>query len=220
MSPSAIALWFALMDTANRAGWPRDFSIAISTLRSKTRYGKDAIYAARNQLKQKGRIDFRERKGNLSTVYQIISFASDYQTQQPPYTGRVSEYQTQIPTQHPTQLPTQYPTQLPNNNKLNKTKLFCDGDADDARACAEEITPSWLFVQYFGREPVPAEERQCAMWLDMRNADIVEHAFNQACLADVKNLAYVRGILENFRGRGVEDMGDVAEDDMRRTARR
>lgn len=120
MGPSAIALWHALMATANKARWPRDFSVAISTLRSKTGISKDALYTARNQLKQKGRIDYRERKGNQSTVYRIIPFASEKQTQQAQAPPPVSEYQTQTPTQSTTQSSTQTPTQTPNSHKQNK----------------------------------------------------------------------------------------------------
>lgn len=108
------------MATANKARWPRDFSVAISTLRSKTGISKDALYTARNQLKQKGRIEYRERKGNQSTVYRIIPFASEKPMQQAQAPPAVSEFQTQTPTQTPTQSSTQTPTQTPNNHKQNK----------------------------------------------------------------------------------------------------
>lgn len=121
MNASAIALWHALMSVANKTRWSKDFSVAISTLRSKTGIGKDALYIARNQLKQKGRIDYRERKGNQSTIYQIIAFASEKQTQSTGLFFGASDIPTQTPIQPPTQTPTQPPTQTPNNSKQNET---------------------------------------------------------------------------------------------------
>ena len=81
LTPNAIALWHALMATANKAHWPGDFSVAISTLLSKTGMGKDAVYSARNLLRQKGRIDFQEKKGRGATAYILIPFVPDKPTQ-------------------------------------------------------------------------------------------------------------------------------------------
>ncbi len=81
MPYSAIVLWHALMQTSNRAGWPSEFAVAISTLSAKTGLKKDAIIRARNRLQQAGRIDFRSRDGNQSAIYTIIPFASETTTQ-------------------------------------------------------------------------------------------------------------------------------------------
>jgi hypothetical protein len=71
---SAISLWHALVHIANKAGWPEEFAVAISTLESKTGLKKDAIIRARNRLRQVGRINFRSRTGRQSAIYQVISF--------------------------------------------------------------------------------------------------------------------------------------------------
>ena len=215
MSPSAIALWFVLMQTANRAGWPRNFIIKRSTLESKMGCGKSAIYAARNLLRQKKRIDFKERKGSQSTVFRIIPFAAEKQTQILSTEEFVSENPTQTETQPKTQMQT-LPYNIINKTKLNKTDTTTP---TAARAGAEEITPSWLFSQYFGREPVPAEKQRCDMWLESWDAELVEHAFFRACDMGQGNLAYVSGILQDYRRQGITDMGGVAEDDMRHDAR-
>ncbi len=206
MSPSAIALWHALMSIDNKARWPRDFSVAISTLRSKTGIGKDAIYTARNQLKQKGRIAYRERKGNQSTLYHIISFASGLQTQ--------------TPTQTPTQVPMQTPTQTPNNNKPNQTKpnQTNNDDVDDGAFARDEtgklLTPGILFTECFQQTPSTIEIKHCLQLLKMNDPDLVEFAFERAAEIGQKNLAYVRGILNRLHNRGIKDMGDMADYDM------
>lgn len=230
LGTSAIALWFALMDTANRAGWPRDFSVAISTLRSKTGMSKDAIYRARNQLQQKERLCYKERKGNLSTIYQLIPFeeekshqfstgfftnVSTNNQQNFPQVELAAEFQTQSATQTATQSATQTATQTATNNRLEKKREYNGGDGG-ARAGAEEINPSNLFSRYFGREPLPAETQQCEFWLTSRDPELVEHAFFRACTADKKNLGYVSGVLEKLWIRGITDMGGLAEYDISR----
>lgn len=73
LSSSAIALWFALMHINNKAAWTAEFTVAVSVLSVKTGLSERTISNARNELKQKGYIDFRSRKGNQSAVYKIFS---------------------------------------------------------------------------------------------------------------------------------------------------
>lgn len=107
VSDSAITLWYALMHINNKSGWKGEFTVAISTLMGKTSLSKSSVIRARNQLKQLGRIDFKERKGNQSCAYSLIAFHTD----------------TQSVTQCDTQSVTQSVTQTDTINKLNKTKL-------------------------------------------------------------------------------------------------
>lgn len=73
LSTSAIALWHALMHINNKAGWVAEFGVAVSVLCIKTGLAERTIGNARNELKQKGRIDWKTRKGNQSAVYKMIS---------------------------------------------------------------------------------------------------------------------------------------------------
>jgi DnaD/phage-associated family protein len=79
LTDSAIVLWHALMHTCNRAGWPDEFTVAISTLSNKTGLKKDAINRARHRLQQTGRIDFQSRTGQQSAIYKIIPLYIDAQ---------------------------------------------------------------------------------------------------------------------------------------------
>lgn len=111
VSDSVITLWHALMHINNKAGWNMEFTVAISTLQVKTSLSKSSIIRARNVLKQLGRIDFRERKGNQSCAYKILAFHSDTQNESQPDTEFVTQADTQTVTQTDT------------INKLNYTKL-------------------------------------------------------------------------------------------------
>jgi len=71
---SAIALWHGLMHIANKTGWEQKFTVAISTLESKTGFKRSELNQARNILTQKGRIKWRQRGGNLCAEYELIGF--------------------------------------------------------------------------------------------------------------------------------------------------
>ncbi|MBD8013859.1 DnaD domain protein [Planococcus wigleyi] len=75
LSTSAIALWHALVHVNNKAGWCKEFSVAISVLRVKSGLSEKSVTNARNELKQKGYLDFRSRKGNQSALYQLIDLS-------------------------------------------------------------------------------------------------------------------------------------------------
>lgn len=72
LSTSSIVLWHALMHINNKAGWAKEFTVATSVLSVKTGLSDRTIRNARNELKQKGRIDWKSRSGNKSAIYTII----------------------------------------------------------------------------------------------------------------------------------------------------
>ncbi|AND84241.1 hypothetical protein GTH52_07215 [Clostridium tyrobutyricum] len=74
LSTSAVALWYALMHINNKAAWVETFTVAESVLSIKTGLSGRGVRNARNELKQKGRIDFRSRVGGRAPIYTIISF--------------------------------------------------------------------------------------------------------------------------------------------------
>ena len=74
ITPNEIALWYALVRIFNKLGNPEELSIPISTLIPKCKLSRNSIYKSRNRLKQLGLIDFKDRKGNQSSVYRTIKF--------------------------------------------------------------------------------------------------------------------------------------------------
>ena len=58
---SAIVLWHGLMHIANKTGWQDTFTVAIQVLMIKTGLNKQAVLKARNELKEKGLIDFKSK---------------------------------------------------------------------------------------------------------------------------------------------------------------
>lgn len=72
---SAIALWHGLMHINNKARWDQRFTVAISTIESKTGFKRSELFEARNILEQKGRLKWKQRGGNLCAEYELIFFS-------------------------------------------------------------------------------------------------------------------------------------------------
>lgn len=110
MTSNAIALWMALMKISNDAGWKKTFNASNSMLMVKTGgLSIPAIHRARNLLQQQGRINFRARKGNLSSEYTIIPFAERKVKQTDQQMYQQSDQQSDSkPTSKCTSTPTTY----------------------------------------------------------------------------------------------------------------
>ena len=72
LSVSAVALWHALMHINNKSRWIEEFAVATSVLCAKTGLSERTIRNARNELKQRGRLDWKTRGGNKSATYILI----------------------------------------------------------------------------------------------------------------------------------------------------
>lgn len=225
----AQALWHTLMHLNNKCAvkidgqwlWRVEFTIANGTLESILKFSRTQLDRMRNALVQAGRIEYRKGRGNQSGTYRLIPFDTQY----------VAQTVTQADTQSVTQPVTQVWRKLCTISNYNNTPTFNPNlyydDGDDARGGAQEsggnfegegpseVTPDTLFQKYFGKNPTEAERGICRIFLDKFDNDVLETAFFRACELDNKNFGYVKGIMENYQKRGVKDMGDVADDDMR-----
>ncbi|MDK2824532.1 MAG: hypothetical protein PWP71_2450, partial [Clostridia bacterium] len=74
LSTGAIALWYALMSICNKAGWAEEFTVANVVLQSMTGLSRQGLDKARNQLIQKGVIEYKKGSGNQAGKYRLNSF--------------------------------------------------------------------------------------------------------------------------------------------------
>ena len=71
LSTGQIALWHALMYINNKCYWENDFSVSNIALQLYTGLSRSGISKARNELKQKGLIDFVSGKTGQTATYTI-----------------------------------------------------------------------------------------------------------------------------------------------------
>ena len=78
LNHQCIVLWHALMHTNSKAGWQKEFTVAVITLELKTGLNRRAIERARNKLEQLGLIRWRKRSGSQSAVYEMIPLTEKF----------------------------------------------------------------------------------------------------------------------------------------------
>ncbi|MDE7327799.1 MAG: helix-turn-helix domain-containing protein, partial [Lachnospiraceae bacterium] len=71
LSTGQVSLYFALLHVCNRSNWTEWFQAPNQVLSVLTGLSRSGILKARNELKQKGLIDFKER-GTRATVYKLM----------------------------------------------------------------------------------------------------------------------------------------------------
>ncbi len=71
LSTGQVSLYFALLHVCNRSNWTEWFQAPNQVLSVLTGLSRSGILKARNELKQKGLIDFKER-GTKATLYKLI----------------------------------------------------------------------------------------------------------------------------------------------------
>ena len=75
ISGGQILLWLALLQTANRKGWPEWFTVPNATLQLMTRTSPNGIRRARNGLVDRGLILYRKGyANNQAGRFHVISF--------------------------------------------------------------------------------------------------------------------------------------------------
>jgi hypothetical protein len=80
LSSNAVYLYFTLFYINNKCNWKREFTVANSTLMGLTGFDKNKIDRSRNELKQKGYINYQNGKNQFQAgTYEILNFdtASD-----------------------------------------------------------------------------------------------------------------------------------------------
>jgi hypothetical protein len=126
LSTGQVALWFALMHINNRCNWTEWFQVSNQVLSVLTGMSRSGILKARNELKQRGLIDFKER-GTKATSYKMLTIANSTQVS------------TQVGTQDGTQVSTQDGVQK--SNTLNRHRQRLRQDKKDTDVSKKVSTP-------------------------------------------------------------------------------
>lgn len=172
--------------------------MAISALELDTGLSKQSIIRARNTLQQCGRIIVRTRKGNQSSMYQIIPFAY--------HTG----------TQTDTQSDTLPDTQADTIPRLDKTR---QDKKEKVRVRANKNRPeknrtdlAAVMQAYAGNIHPVARDIEKGKLLDMVESygrDACLKAIERAVLRNRRSLAYIQGILRNWQANGYDEADDA-----------
>ncbi|SMB97825.1 Helix-turn-helix domain-containing protein [Thermanaeromonas toyohensis ToBE] len=138
LSSSAQLLYHTLLMVNNRAGWTEWFQITNQALCGLMDVSENTLKRARNELKQKGLIEFKPSfKRNERTAYRIIPFdkVSKFDTQSDTKQFSVSKIDTEVDTKtelvskFDTQVDTQPDTQSDTETDTEKSANRCGATA-------------------------------------------------------------------------------------------
>ena len=124
LSTGQVSLYFALLHVCNKSNWTEWFQVPNQVLSVLTGLSRSGILKARNELKQKGLIDFKER-GTKATLYKlIIANSKQKSTQDSTQAERTIANSTQDSKQESKQDSTQVGKQVgvQNSTPLDKQK--------------------------------------------------------------------------------------------------
>ena len=130
---TVIALWHALMSIANKAGWPDTFTVAQSVLGLRSGLNASALKRARNKLATDGFIEWKQRGGNQSAQYRILSLVVQNQCKSEPQFAPQCEPQSE-------------PQFAPQCEPINKTKT-------KTKTYIPPISPVERFSDFFSAYP-------------------------------------------------------------------
>lgn len=75
LSSNAVYLYFTLFYINNKCNWKKEFTVANSTLMGLTGFDKNKIDRARNELKQKRYINYKNGRNQFQAgIYEILGF--------------------------------------------------------------------------------------------------------------------------------------------------
>jgi DnaD/phage-associated family protein len=205
LTDSAIVLWHALMHTCNRAGWPDEFAVAISTLSNKTGLKKDAINRARHRLQQTGRIDFQSRAGQQSAIYKILPFHVEAQkTSQSKQNIDCDVINDTKRDANRAQSDAQSATQTASINKdLNTSSSSSSGQGETYESYYT------AHKRVFGFECNPHQSQQLGVYIDQDGMEekVVIRAIERAGAASTGyNFKFIARILDDYFKSGVKTL--------------
>ena len=194
LSAAAIALWHALMFTANRCGWAEEFSTPVGLLMLRTRISRSSLYRTRQELQRAGRISFRSQGGSADSIYTIHSleqdfasrFASRYGIQTASYPDSVSYALSRTGTRP-------YKLNRDSSEKEKTSKKEKWGSAGEERkSCAKKREMPRLNQTQFLSTLDPAWLEPMTVWLEYKRSRRESYRSEpgaRKCLSLLRNLS-------------------------------
>lgn len=202
LSATAQTLYVHLLDINNRCGWKERFPVANIVLQSRATLSRQQLDRARNELKQKGYIDYEKGSGNKAGIYLIVCF------------------DTQLVTQRDTQDGTHDDTQSGHNAcTYYKQKLKENSNNNYNSACAREYDPflsdfddiEVYYRQNINYSPTQRETQAISKWLSQTCKAGVMYAIDEAVDRGARNKSYISAVVDNLERNNVKTQADLTQ---------
>lgn len=211
LSTSAIALWHALVHVNNKAGWQREFTVAVSVLCVKTGLSERTITNARNDLKVRGYIDFRSRKGSKSAVYIVHDLSANI-------ADNVSDKGTnknELSEINADNVSCNVSDNLSDNVSCNVSALYKQNETkqNETNTAATAVHFYDMYYLCFNRQPTPIQVEEINSFIDKDGLsdEVICAAFKKAS-ENGAGYPYARSIINSWAKKGIKTMVDVLKE--------
>ena len=189
MSTGQIALWHALVYIANKSRWPDWFTVAGITLVQLSGLSIAGVKKARNELKQRGIIDFRPN-GTKATAYHLHDMQESSQDGSRNSSALIKQ-----------------------NNTVSTTPTVPTGDTPSGGGGAAYVTSNLRSMTAGNWDELRTYLEDGLSW------ELICHAVDEAAAQGKRSWAYVRQILNRYLTEGVESVEQARKTDGRTAAR-
>ena len=202
MSTGQVALWHALVYIANKSRWPDWFTVAGITLVQLSGLSLAGVKKARNELKQRGLIDFKPN-GTRATLYHLNDIQKSSQDGSRNSSQDGSRNSSQDGSRNSSALVKQ-------NNTVSTTPTPSTGEAPaGGGGCADG---DYISQSIRGMTPAHWEELRSFLE-DGITMELVHHAVDEAAAHNSRSWAYVRRILNRYLTEGITTVAQARQSD-------
>lgn len=204
MSAGQIALWHALVRMANKSHWPDWFTIAGITLVQLSGLSPSGVKKARNELKQRGLIDFRAN-GTKATSYRIIDISESSRNGSQNISRNGSQNSSRKGSQNSSRKGSALIKQKQNETEQDYPHTPLQGGTPcGAGGTGSEIGGDGGYVAANLRGLSPGNWDELRSFLeDGITMELVRHAVDEAAAHGTRTWAYVRRILNRYIVQGI-----------------
>lgn len=201
ISANGIALYISLFECCNDMRFPERFTIPNSVLQMYSGLSVKALQRARNELMQKGYIQYKSGSGNQCGSYEMIDLCGEADNGSRDKTDAENYTEGQFdPSFCPANVQQTVPQMSNNVSTLNKPTGDKDFFINNNNITREDVLNHYEKVM--GERAHPLVEQEIDTWLMWVEGSLVCYAISESVYANACNWRYIEGILRKCRAKG------------------
>ena len=200
LSATAQTLYVHLLDINNRCGWKERFPVANIVLQSRAMLSRQQLDRARNELKQKGYIDYEKGTTRKAGTYLIVCFDTNDDT------NSDTNHNANRDTKGGQMACTYYKQKLKENSNNNYNSA-CAREDDPFLSDFDDIEV--YYRQNINYSPTQRETQAISKWLSQTCKAGVMYAIDEAVDRGARNKSFISAVVDNLEKSAVKTEEDL-----------
>lgn len=202
LSATAQTLYVHLLDINNRCGWKERFPVANIVLQSRAMLSRQQLDRARNELKQKGYIDYEKGTTRKAGTYLIVCFDTNDDT------NSDTNHNANRDTKGGQMACTYYKQKLKENSNNNYNSA-CAREDDPFLSDFDDIEV--YYRQNINYSPKQRETQAISQWLSQTCKAGVMYAIDEAVDRGARNKSFISAVVDNLERNNVKTQEDLTQ---------